>query len=189
MTDRRTQLADAALATLAGAGMRGLTHRAVDAAAEVPEGSTSYYFRTRQSLLEAAVARMVELDISRSTSLPPVDGSLTPETFTELLTEWMRRSLAEGRIALLARYELALESTRRPELRETLVQAGAVFRELAGHALASMGAPDPQRRGRDLIAYLDGLLFDEIAGAGAGTLTPQRLAAAVRDLVRAVLAE
>ena len=47
---RRAEIADAAISTLARDGMRGLTHRAVDRAAGLPEGSASYYFRTRQAL-------------------------------------------------------------------------------------------------------------------------------------------
>ena len=41
MTDRRTLLLDAALELVGTQGMRGLTHRAVDAAAGLPPGSTS----------------------------------------------------------------------------------------------------------------------------------------------------
>ncbi|SDL36900.1 hypothetical protein SAMN05421869_12541 [Nonomuraea jiangxiensis] len=41
-----------AIRLLAAEGMRGLTHRAVDRAADLPDGSTPYYVRTRQALLE-----------------------------------------------------------------------------------------------------------------------------------------
>ena len=58
---RRALIADAAISTLARDGMRGLTHRAVDRTAGLPEGSASYYFRTRQALLQAAVERLAEL--------------------------------------------------------------------------------------------------------------------------------
>ena len=40
MADRRTVLLDAALELVGTHGMRGLTHRAVDAAAAVPAGSS-----------------------------------------------------------------------------------------------------------------------------------------------------
>ena len=43
-------------------GGRGLSHRSVDAQLSLPVGSVSYYFRTRQALLDAAVARLVERD-------------------------------------------------------------------------------------------------------------------------------
>jgi DNA-binding transcriptional regulator YbjK len=66
---RRALIADAAISTLARDGMRGLTHRAVDRAAGLPEGSASYYFRTRQALLQATVERLAELT---STDLQPL---------------------------------------------------------------------------------------------------------------------
>ncbi|MGW3465775.1 TetR family transcriptional regulator, partial [Streptomyces olivaceoviridis] len=61
-TDRRTLLADTAITVLADSGMRGLTHRAVDRAAQLPPGTTSAYYRTRQALLTALVRRLVVLD-------------------------------------------------------------------------------------------------------------------------------
>ncbi|THA77112.1 TetR family transcriptional regulator [Streptomyces sp. A0642] len=59
-SSRVTLITDAALALLAERGMRGLTHRAVDERAGLPQGSTSNYARTRQSLLEATVRRLAE---------------------------------------------------------------------------------------------------------------------------------
>lgn len=61
-SDRRTAIANAAIAVLAREGARGLTHRAVDDQAELARGSTSFYFRTRGSLLEAAASRLAQLD-------------------------------------------------------------------------------------------------------------------------------
>ncbi len=57
---RADLVADTALALLAGRGMRGLTHRAVDEAAGLPQGSTSNVARTRQALLELAVRRLAD---------------------------------------------------------------------------------------------------------------------------------
>src|SRR6266568_2291300 len=80
---RRALIADAAISTLARDGMRGLTHRAVDRAAGLPEGSASYYFRTRQALLQATVERLAELTstdmlgnaaVLDSTAVPPLPG-------------------------------------------------------------------------------------------------------------------
>ena len=63
-TDRKTLIADAALTLLSAAGARGLTHRGVDAEAALPQGSTSFYFRTRLDLLRAAVQRHAALDLT-----------------------------------------------------------------------------------------------------------------------------
>src|ERR1700742_1194044 len=58
--ERRALVADAAIAVLAESGAGGLTHRAVDVAAQLPDGTTSNYFRTRVALLRAAALRMSE---------------------------------------------------------------------------------------------------------------------------------
>src|SRR6266542_2374093 len=117
---RQTDIADAAIATLARDGMRGLTHRAVDRTAGLPEGSTSYYFRTRQALLQAAIERLAEVDASEIPALPHDDPDALAHAAAELVERW----LTTGRERQLARYELALEATRRPHLREVLVASG-----------------------------------------------------------------
>ena len=50
---RRRQLLEAALHVIADEGLRGLTHRAVDRRAGLPEGSCSAYLRTRSALQQA----------------------------------------------------------------------------------------------------------------------------------------
>jgi len=51
--ERRTQILDTAIDILCDDGVGGLTHRQVDSRADLPAGTTSNYFRTRQALLEA----------------------------------------------------------------------------------------------------------------------------------------
>ncbi|WAL68851.1 TetR family transcriptional regulator [Amycolatopsis cynarae] len=188
-TNRREQLADAAIATLASAGMRGLTHRAVDQAAGVPEGSCSYYFRTRQALLRAAVDRLAEMDsaemAARGLPRDRPDISELADAAAELIEHWV----TAGKTRMLARYELALESTRRPELRAVLVEAGGQVRRLAEDLLAAAGAPDPPGQAPVLVACVDGIVFDHLAGAGALTLSPGELRATLLALLRTFIQE
>lgn len=58
--NRRPLLADAAITILARDGGRGLTHRAVDREAGVPEGTTKNYYATRDAILAAAAHRMAD---------------------------------------------------------------------------------------------------------------------------------
>ncbi|WP_171165793.1 TetR/AcrR family transcriptional regulator [Streptomyces sp. I05A-00742] len=161
-TERRTVLADAALAVLADEGMRGLTHRAVDRAADLPLGTTSAYFRTRRALLDALVRRLVALDQAElqelGAALPTVrdDGELTDAiaAFTAL------RLTGPGRRRTLARYTCAVESVRHPELREILVPRDNAAREAVRAFLAARGVPDPEGRTLTLLACVDGLVFD-----------------------------
>jgi AcrR family transcriptional regulator len=57
-------LADAAIRVIAQDGMRGLTHRAVDRGAGLPQGSTSYYASTRLALLELIARRLAERSLA-----------------------------------------------------------------------------------------------------------------------------
>ena len=191
---RRAEIADAAISTLARDGMRGLTHRAVDRAAGLPEGSASYYFRTRQALLQATVERLAELDstdMPPGTRMPPTTGLPAPsgqdlDAFAAAAARIVENWLISGRERQLARYELALEATRRPELRQALVTSGATIRAMVASQFADAGVRQPGERAADFVAFLDGLLFDQIAGAGARELTSADLRAAIRALLAAV---
>ncbi len=182
---RRTELTDAAITTLARGGMRNLTHRAVDRTAGLPEGSASYYFRTRQALLQAAVERLADLDAAEIPALPQHDLDAFARAAAGLVKDW----LTSGRERQLARFELALEATRRPELREALVASGARIRAMVAGQFAAAGVTEPARRASDLAAFLDGLLFDQIAGAGARERSSAELYVLIRALLTAVTAE
>ena len=154
-TDRRTLIADAIIETLARVGSRGLTHRAVDEAAGLSPGSTSYYLRTRASLLEAAVHRLAELDAA---AVPPLRG----QPVAVVLSRLLEQLLSTDRARLLARYELCLEAVRRPELRDVLAAGTQKVRDAVCARLAEDGVADPDHIAADVLAMLDGLLFAEI---------------------------
>ena len=117
---RRRALTDAGLTVLARDGARGLTHRAVDAEAVVPAGTTSNYFRTRDSLIQGLVNRIAE----RLAPDPAVAAELRGkppgrELFAEYLRDIVRR-LTANRDITLALFELRLEAARRPEVASVL---------------------------------------------------------------------
>lgn len=188
MTDRRTVIADAAISTIAREGLRGFTHRAVDRTAGLAEGSTSYYFRTREALLFAALARMAELDTLDVGDVPELGGTVDLDTLTDLVAAVVRVWLSEGRERALARFELTLESTRRPALRARMMSYGATFRLMTEQTIAAAGASEPKRRARTLVAHLDGLLLHQLTRVGAGELDEADLRAACRDLLVMALA-
>ena len=68
LTPRRRELLEAAVHVVADEGLRGLTHRAVDRRAGLPEGTCSAYLRTRQALQVAVtqyVAAALTADVDR----------------------------------------------------------------------------------------------------------------------------
>lgn len=192
MTERRDVLADAAIHVVATRGMRGLTHRAVDARAGVPTGSTSAYFRTRKALVEGVVRRLADLDDAEVTAAA-VAAEPDPDRLAEGIAHVLDGWLTTGRERTLARYACLLEATHHPELRGILAH-GERPRAQARALLTALGAPDPERQARELVAFVDGLLFDRLVGAGSlgapapGTAASRaELAAAVRAALRGVL--
>lgn len=182
---RRQQLADAAISTLAGSGMRGLTHRAVDRTADVPAGSCSYYFRTRRELLQAAVDRLAELDIAEIDERPALTGPASTAEVAEAVADLIEHWTTTGRERMLARYELALEAPRRPELRAALHLAGSRHRGAAEKLLTAAGSTDPAAHANAFVALLDGLLFNQLTAAAPHRLTPGQLRRTLLDLIPA----
>jgi AcrR family transcriptional regulator len=196
-TNRRTVIADAAVTVLAERGIRGLTHRAVDEVAGLAPGSTSYYFRTRTALLEAVLAHLVQIDraafaepgLADAEADTPI-GPAELDALADAMATAIDDMLTRRRRHTLARYACLLEAARTPELGD-LLAAGEPFRAMATRLLRRAGAPDPRAQGPDLVACLDGLLFDRLAGAGA-TLSPpagtpashQRLRTTIRTVLR-----
>ena len=162
---RAELVADTALTLLAERGMRGLTHRAVDEAAGLPQGSTSNVVRTRQALLELAVRRLADRE-ARVLALHEMPDPRTggPESLVDALALATHRALTRNRELTLARYELALEATRRPELRAHFDAAGARFREQLSQLVSTLGSADPDRHVLSLVAWADGLMYSCVAG-------------------------
>jgi DNA-binding transcriptional regulator YbjK len=133
---RRIDLVDAALEVLARDGARGLTFRAVDAQADLPPGTASNYFSSRDVLLTQAGMRAFD----RLTPDPWTTGSLLEagqdRAMAARLVRVLVERLTQSRSVCLALLELRLEAVRRPELRSVLtdrlqedLDANSTFRE------------------------------------------------------------
>ena len=64
MPTRRNEILIGAVSVLARGGPRALTHLSVDAAAELPKGSTSNHFRTRDALVQGVLGHLVKTEQS-----------------------------------------------------------------------------------------------------------------------------
>lgn len=183
MTDRRSDILDGALGVLAEQGMRGLTHRAADAAAGLPAGSTSYYFRSRSALVAGCVARLLELDLL--VEVPAVEQA--PHDLDGLsgaLAAVGVSMATDQRHRTLARYELSLAAARDPQLRAELVRGGDTIRRTAVGVLRGLGATDPVAAAGELAATLDGLVLTALV---RGPSDPAELAGWLRPALTRAL--
>lgn len=157
--DRRPLIADHAISVLARGGARALTHQAVDRDAGLATGSTSYYFRTREALVSAAVER-IRFHSRAAFDAVALPDPLTPHTASEFIADQLlvltthRRAQALAVVALLP--EVTAEAEDAPRLLNCLLS-----RQLAGNLAMALGCtPDsPTRMADDLVDFLMGRLI------------------------------
>ncbi len=113
--ERRRELCDAAIQVLAELGSRGLTHQEVDRKAGVAEGTTSYYFRTRATLLSGISERVADIDTENLLSW--IDQRIVSGSpFARLAQLTVMQADGPGLVLNKARFELMLYASRDPAM-------------------------------------------------------------------------
>jgi AcrR family transcriptional regulator len=159
---RRAELLDAAIEVLAREGSRGLTLRAVDAEAGVPNGTASNYFANRGEMLVQVLRRTLDRLAPEPTELAEtMEEPPSRDLIVTLMRELVGRARRE-RSCHMALLELRLEATRRPELRHELTRAlGAELEANVGFHLAA-GLPGDRSAVVHLYLAMSGLVVEDL---------------------------
>jgi len=160
--DRRPLITDHAIEVLASGGARALSHHAVDRAAGLAAGSTSYYFRTRRDLVVATIGRIRDHSrVAFHESFMP--ATVSPRTAATLMEGQLQLLAGTRRNDALAVFSLLPEVESDPELRTEL--ASCLFsRELSTKLLVALGRSEAHGTSLDLIDFLTGILFGLLFG-------------------------
>ena len=160
---RREQIADAGIRILASRGVRAFTHLAIDRELGLPDGSTSYYTRTRRDLITLVVERLAARTTDDLAKRAAAE-ELTPQAVASMvvagLDDTMRRADDHR-----ARLVLLLECRDAPELQAALATRPAVrdsFIARAAAMLQRLGIDQPEQHAQDLAALVDGMLMQRI---------------------------
>ncbi|GAB3732227.1 TetR/AcrR family transcriptional regulator [Nocardiopsis oceani] len=196
---RRRALADAAIALLAEEGAHGLTHRSVEARAEVPPGTATNYFRTREALLVAAAERVLELHFAdMAAATEGMAGPTGVDELIDMITEslWGAATVLRGRY--LAIFELRLAARRFPALAEVLarlegtaVADTAVLHEVLGTPVSEVAASEVavlEEAVSNLVTLYGGALFTLVTGP-EGAFDKEGVRGLVATMVHGALAE
>ena len=118
--DRRTAILDAVIQLLATKGLSGVTHRAADMQAGLPQGSTTYYFPKKTALLREAAAHLaqeLEKDCDDlQIAFADVAAKQGMAAAIDLAAQGLLASADKGKELLLARIELTLAAARDEDL-------------------------------------------------------------------------
>jgi len=147
---RRERIVAAAVAVIGEVGLAGLTHRAVAARADVPLGSTTYYFADLDELLDAAVRTVAAENVRRlrdwARSLPD-DADMSGE-----LARFAVRLATKHRETTVLAYELYGAALRRPALRPASTAWDTMLTEVFESRFDTTTA-------KALTSLFDGLLY------------------------------
>lgn len=155
-TDRMRQIGDGAVEVLAESGPRGLTHRAVDRHLGLPSGSTSYYCKTRQSLVNLTAETILKQDWEDF-------ERFTSGARTDLEGVLNHLGSVECRARMLARFELYIEGARDREFRLQLAKNRRAFVIFVTRALSGDSeATEPSTEAHRIVVEFESGLFQKL---------------------------
>lgn len=160
---RRPLLADAAITILARDGARGLTHRAVDRQAGVPEGTTKNYYATRDAILQAAAHRMADHHRAAVDQLHATTPTGTTRHQLRQLYPALIRRAHHDPTQTLALIELYLEAVRTPAVRTALATMSTTNAHATTELHHTAGVPSTTTDTGLLDACLLGVLLSRLA--------------------------
>ena len=164
----RERILRATLEVVAEGGVAAVRNALVADRAGVSPGSLTYCFSSQAEYLREALLLYVREEVERmrgATDLLRM-GELAPEEVAQMIEAMIGPTLAGREVA--AQFELYLEASRDPALREAAVQSLAAYEELASAALAAAGVPEPDRHAGPLVALADGLSLRYLAEGRTG---------------------
>jgi len=180
--ERRRDLCDAAIELLADDGAKGLSHLKVDRRAGVPDGTTSFYFRTREALLHAVAERVAELDLAELQSVVDSSDGRGMHPSPSRLSQVVIQAGSEPQLSRTrARYELTMQAARDPALAAILQQATDAFTKLHREILVRL-MPHGAELESAVVEDLSNVTLTFINGLMLRTANGDRVAASPEQL-------
>jgi DNA-binding transcriptional regulator YbjK len=177
---RRQQVLDAAAGVLLAEGFRALTHRRVAEAAGVPLGTITYYFTSRDHLVESTVGVLLEHDRARRAAVQAsgTSAQAVAQALVELLLPEQAASSKEHAAVI---YERLGEGLRDVTIRGLVDDDYAELEAHVARLLAGLpGSPDPGL----VLALVEGRLLRWLATDGDTAELDALVAADLRTLTR-----
>jgi DNA-binding transcriptional regulator YbjK len=182
--DRRALIVEAAIGIVSARGVRALSHGSIDAALELPKGSTSYYYRTRHSLLEAITTAIT----TRSRDDFVVSGlgataATPPAAAARAVAGWLHDLLEHRAAHVIARYALVIELAHDAQLHPLLARS-LFSRSRAEQLFEAWDVADPTAAAVGFVSVVEGVVFDHALGTASLDATDKQGRGRIDDLAR-----
>lgn len=185
MPERRRVILDATLRLIAADGIDAVRHRAVAHEAGVPLAATTYYFMSKDEMIEDALVYAAEVEMARvaahANELRATD--LSPAAWASAFTRWFAQSLApEGRSRLAWRYQLKLLAGHSGRCHAVCARWIDRDTALLVELLKRSGSRNPDRDAVVVLAAIEGLSLNAYASRADGIDEP-----AVNDQIKRMI--
>jgi len=167
-------------------GVAAVTHRRVAAEAGVALSSTTWHFKTKADILEAALRWTASREVDRIDAIAQRlgDGELDLPAWARELGDWLVEELTTERESTVALYRLQVELLGSERARELHRAWGRGLLEVGERALARSPTKTPELDVRLVAATLDGLRMGVVS---SGEEDVKWVRAAVARQVQALL--
>ncbi|MBD3942762.1 TetR family transcriptional regulator [Microbacterium sp. NEAU-LLC] len=170
MATTRDRALEAAVRLVGEQGVRALTHARVDADAELPRGSTSNWFRTRDALVAGVVLWIAEHE--RADMDAAMAPAATPDEVIDVMERMIEDATGRNAVRTRARYALFFEANAAPGAQPTMTAQRSIFVEWTRDRLRMLGAPDPETSAPAVLTTCAGIIVNRLTVAPGLPIRP-----------------
>lgn len=186
-SERERPLMEATLRIIGRKGIDCVTHRAIAAEAGMSLGAVTHHFKTRDSLVDAALAFALAREVGR---LRELAFSLQNKVFDvdawiDGLAGWYSQELKIQPEIHIACYEAFLAASRTARHRPIVMQWFETWRQSAELTLKAAGSARPRDHANLFVSALIGMLLEQLATPRRGFQKETK--AALSELVRSLV--
>jgi TetR/AcrR family transcriptional regulator, regulator of biofilm formation and stress response len=157
---RRQEILEATLRLIGKVGVNSVTHRAVAQEANVALASTTYYFDSKDALVEEALELMIERSIEYVRRYTACPSRISHEELIDRMVGFADAQINDPNAFLLAQYELMLESGRQEYLRPLARRWTIAYMDGFERVVRSAGLPE---RATEIITnVVEGALLNHV---------------------------
>nr|WP_296765657.1 TetR family transcriptional regulator [Rhodococcus sp. (in: high G+C Gram-positive bacteria)] len=178
---RKALLAVASVTVLAERGPRGLTHRAVDAAAKLSAGAVNYHAPNRAALLTLALEEVFAADMATAAAHFSLEEWSHDSVVAAVVGFVTDMCSVDNRIRVIARHHLRGEAMNHPQLRATFDLQLAAFTTLVRDGMVAAKVEATTASAELFALSVDGLLLRQVM-VGAQPLS-ERDVRAIADMI------